>query len=296
MGLEIFIIVSLIGIIVLPTTLLLAPIKKNSHERLIDLWPNQQDNTQKKIHSAEFAVTRYLFIMLVYFLVMSAIMTYLDKFNFSFSSVWTNGLIFSVVPIAVYYFFIKIKLTQHHITIKETSEGFWIAAAGSMLVQFVLMTGIVLLSGRGASGSENEWRFFTLYALLAMFALWVVKYFSGSVLVAIARSRPSISRLVSSAIVLITLPLIVPQTGVWLAATAFQMIGAGGRSCIILTWAEKNIAPGYQDIFTSTRQSEPLRIIFEDDGVYRIRKHPADSRKIYFIPLSAIASIDDCNR
>jgi len=297
MGLEVFIVASLLGTILLPTTLLLTPIKKNNQEKLIDLWPEYPSNTKNRIRGAEFAVTRYLFFTLCYFsITIFAIMFFLDPAKIPANGVLNNACIvlFLAVPVLGLYCFIKRKLARHHIALRETSGMFWIIAVGSVLVQFLLMIGIVTLSGRGATGSEHEWVIFILYVLIAMCALWVFQYSTGSALVSITRSSQSIERLILSAIILITLPLIIPQTGAKIASTALQIISAGGRSCVILTWADKNITLGYQEISITSHKSKPLRSLFEVDDIYRLREYQTTSEKVYFIPLSVIASMEDC--
>jgi len=290
-ALDVFIVVEVVFVVCFPVLMLLTPIKNSSS--IFDLWQETRGSTRKIRHGAEFFVARYCCFMFVYFAAIFALIVWRDlPINTSSPISILFGLCVLVAPVMRFYFRIRKKIES--IPLKDVSVVFWLTSIGGSITQAMLMLCILILSGRGASGSEYEVRIFFLYALLGVIALVVVQFFAGAITTAIARSRPSMEKVTLSAAIIIALPLMIPPVGAKITSTAFQMIGAGGRSCVILTWAEKDITSGYRDIFVGSRQSKELRIVFEADGIYRVRKRQADSAKIYFIPVSAIASVDDC--
>jgi len=280
--------------------IILAPVRNGIDKGLFDLWPKNLDNTNKRLRSAEGVVTCYCFCMLVYFAAMFAWAVWSDTL-INASDPMSALLILPILafPVVGLYFFIRIKMGKNNFPLKEISVAFWLTAIGGAVAQTMLILFIFTFSSHGASGSEDELKMFCLYVFFGIIALGAIQFFSGSVIATMARSQLPIEKFIFPAVVLIILPLIIPPAGAKIALTALQMMSAGGRSCVILTLAEKNITPGYQDIFIDSHQSGKLRILFEADGIYRMQKyHPpfqkTTSEKIYFIPLSTIASMDSC--
>jgi len=294
--LGIFIVVVIIGVIFLPTMILFVSLENNNKKSIIDLWPENLSNTKKTSHGAEFFVTFYCFFMLVYFAAIFALAVWLDLSVSANSPISTLlVLLILAVPVVSFYFLIRKKIGKNVLPLKIVSGNFWVTSILGAAAQIMLMIFVLTLSTRGASGSEYELGMFCLYAFLGIMTLGIVQFFAGSVTASIARSRPPMQKIIFSAAILIILPLMIPSVGAKITSAAFQRIGAGGRSCVILTWAGKDIAPGYEKISTASYyQSKPLRIVLEADGIYRVREYEEISREIYFIPLSAIASMHDC--
>jgi hypothetical protein len=313
MSLTALIVASLVGVIILPAFVLIVPVWKDRSERLIDLLPQTQKSTKTMARPAERLVAGYWLGALVYFAsILGALASYdiPERFNFG---VW-NPIFLSVgilailvIPVGGFYLFIRYKLEQHGAknvdepagTSRTISGNFLFISFFGALAQFILIIWILTWSGRGASGTQFQWMLFASYVCLAALALFCIQFIGGSVLTWLVLPQFSLKRVAIFMGTLVTLLLAFPQSGASLASAAFQLTGSGGRACVVLTWADGKADSGYAAITNKDDQNESkrLRIILEADGIYRVREvNSTSKRKIYLVPMSDIAAVDECPR
>lgn len=296
-------IVFLAGLLLSPTAMLFAVVRKPGKERLVDLLI-KPDREGGRFSIPRNIVIGWFFIPTIAVLFIGLVWLLVEKWN-GIPGWMMSALVLLSLPLSIVGFVMwVIKEKSLKLKLRDFSFDFWMTACFSVLPQFIIITYVFILSIRVAQSSGDSYFLLWLSVLVGVIVLCVLQLVGAKLIASVTQPEQSLAKSCKAGVIIVFLLGLYPSTASLLTGGAFQLTGSGGRACAVLTWNSDNPS-GIEALQSpdNPKQSKKLRILIQVDEYYFARpivdKTQAVEKgetvtKVHFVPREIVSGIDDC--